>query len=214
MPKITQLFFGLGIALQAVLFPWLTLRPQWGANQLLLGCLIGLAISLALAYTHWHSLWWLGLITVLVVILASVQPRLLPLLLVQLVLTWLLTTQKMQTAPLLSLIFGQMLLAQLIWFFALVHSLPLYNLIDLGLIYLAALMMLWQPRLPRWGYALLALAVLSLGYGLQRLNLGAIIGMAIIFVLLALPKKPLAPWVYNLLPVCLSLLMIAARSQG
>ncbi|KRM72301.1 hypothetical protein [Lacticaseibacillus brantae] len=214
MPKITQLFFGLGIALQAALFPWLTLRPVWRDNQTLLLGLIGLAISLGLTYTHWHSLWWLGLSSLFAILLAGLQPRLLPLLLVQLVLTWLLTTQKMQTPTLLSLVFGQMLLAQLIWFFALVHSLPIYNLIDLGLIYLAALIMLWQPRLPRWGYALLGLAVLSLGYGLQRLNLGAIIGMAIIFLLLAFPKKSLAPWVYNVLPVLLSVFMIVARSQG
>jgi len=176
--------------------------------------LLSLALAIALTYTHWRSAIWLGVSSVAALLVATQQPRLIILLIVQLGLTWLLTTQKMATPTLLTLVFGQLLLFQCLWFFSYVHSLPLTNLIDLAAIYLGALLLIWGTFFPRWLYAGLGVLLLIGAYYLQRLNLAGS-GLALLVLLVPVfSKKPLAPWVLNLAPVMFSLILVLTRLQG
>nr|DAZ16202.1 MAG TPA: hypothetical protein [Caudoviricetes sp.]DAZ24887.1 MAG TPA: hypothetical protein [Caudoviricetes sp.] len=143
------------------------------------------------------------------------QWLLLPLIIVQIVIAFLLQTQKMPALWLDTVVFGQALLLQITLIYASLHFFNRTMLLDLALLYLPALIGLWANRFPKWTDLILLLVVAILGYVQQRINFIAIGGMFIIVTVIN-SRRPfkLPRYIYQFSPLIMTLLLYLARMHG
>ena len=143
------------------------------------------------------------------------QWLLLPLIIVQIVIAFLLQTQKMPALWVDTVVFGQALLLQITLIYASLHFFNRTMLLDLALLYLPALIGLWANRFPKWTDLILLLVVAILGYVQQRINFIAIGGMFIIVTVIN-SRRPfkLPRYIYQFSPLIMTLLLYLARMHG
>ena len=217
MKKIDQSAYAIAFLGQALAYPFLiamTLQVNWTfqlvALLFMIICLAGTTLVSS------NKLMLLLLIAGVSGIIGTInQWLLLPLIIVQIVIAFLLQTQKMPALWLDTVVFGQALLLQITLIYASLHFFNRTMLLDLALLYLPALIGLWANRFPKWTDLILLLVVAILGYVQQRINFIAIGGMFIIVTVIN-SRRPfkLPRYIYQFSPLIMTLLLYLARMHG
>lgn len=217
MKKIDQSAYAIAFLGQALAYPFLiamVLQVNWTFQ---LVALLFMTICLAgTTLVSSNKLMLLLLIAGVSGIIGTInQWLLLPLIIVQIVIAFLLQTQKMPALWLDTVVFGQALLLQITLIYASLHFFNRTMLLDLALLYLPALIGLWANRFPKWTDLILLLVVAILGYVQQRINFIAIGGMFIIVTVIN-SRRPfkLPRYIYQFSPLIMTLLLYLARMHG
>ncbi|QVI35400.1 hypothetical protein BVJ53_06385 [Lacticaseibacillus chiayiensis] len=215
MKKLNQKAYAAAFICQALAYPFLIatgLQISWNFQLIAL-----LLMILCLSGTGLVKRYDLMLLLAAIMgILGAInQWLLLPLIVVQLVITLLLRTQKMPSQWMNTVIFGQALLAQVMIIYANLHFFNRTMLLDLVLLYMPALIGLWANHLPKWADLILLLAVGTIGYFQQRMTLIAIAGMLIVTLTISSRRSfKLPAYSYQLSPLILTLLLYLTRLHG
>ena len=217
MKKIDQSAYAIAFLGQALAYPFLiamALQVNWTFQLVALlfmtTCLAGTTLVSS------NKLMFLLLIAGVSGIIGTInQWLLLPLIIVQIVIAFLLQTQKMPALWVDTVVFGQALLLQITLIYASLHFFNRTMLLDLALLYLPALIGLWANRFPKWTDLILLLVVAILGYVQQRINFIAIGGMFIIVTVIN-SRRPfkLPRYIYQFSPLIMTLLLYLARMHG
>ena len=217
MKKIDQRAYAIAFLGQALAYPFLiamSLQVNWTFQLVALlfmtTCLAGTTLVSS------NKLMLLLLIAGVSGIIGTInQWLLLPLIIVQIVIAFLLQTQKMPALWVDTVVFGQALLLQITLIYASLHFFNRTMLLDLALLYLPALIGLWANRFPKWTDLILLLVVAILGYVQQRINFIAIGGMFIIVTVIN-SRRPfkLPRYIYQFSPLIMTLLLYLARMHG
>ncbi|MDN6104178.1 MAG: hypothetical protein L0I68_06695, partial [Lacticaseibacillus paracasei] len=169
---------------QILAYPFLialSLQITWHF-QIIALLLMGICLAAAMVVKRYPLVLIIAAITG--IIGAINQWILLPLVAVQLLLTFLLRTQKVTKQWVGTIAFGQAILFQILLIYAGLHFLSQYMLLDLALLYVPALIGLWANHFPKWTDMVLLAITVVIGYWLQRLNLIAIGGIIILVTLI------------------------------
>ncbi|RNE07967.1 hypothetical protein FAM22279_01649 [Lacticaseibacillus paracasei] len=200
---------------QILAYPFLialSLQITWHF-QIIALLLMGVCLAAAMVVKRYPLVLIIAAITG--IIGAINQWILLPLVAVQLLLTFLLRTQKVTKQWVGTIAFGQAILFQILLIYAGLHFLSQDMLLDLALLYVPALIGLWANHFPKWTDMVLLAITVVIGYWLQRLNLIAIGGI-IILVTLINSRRPfkVPSYLYQFSPVIPTLLLYLARMHG
>lgn len=200
---------------QILAYPFLialSLQITWHF-QIIALLLMGVCLSAAMVGKRYPLVLIIAAITG--IIGAINQWILLPLVAVQLLLTFLLRTQKVTKQWAGTIAFGQAILFQILLIYAGLHFLSQDMLLDLALLYVPALIGLWANHFSKWTDMVLLAITVVIGYWLQRLNLIAIGGI-IILVTLINSRRPfkVPSYLYQFSPVIATLLLYLARMHG
>ena len=169
---------------QILAYPFLialSLQITWHF-QIIALLLMGVCLAAAMVVKRYPLVLIIAAITG--IIGAINQWILLPLVAVQLLLTFLLRTQKVTKQWAGTIAFGQAILFQILLIYAGLHFLSQDMLLDLALLYVPALIGLWANHFPKWTDMVLLAITVVIGYWLQRLNLIAIGGIVILVTLI------------------------------
>ncbi|EPC75889.1 hypothetical protein Lpp71_05670, partial [Lacticaseibacillus paracasei subsp. paracasei Lpp71] len=156
---------------QILAYPFLialSLQITWHF-QIIALLLMGVCLAAAMVVKRYPLVLIIAAITG--IIGAINQWILLPLVAVQLLLTFLLRTQKVTKQWVGTIAFGQAILFQILLIYAGLHFLSQDMLLDLALLYVPALIGLWANHFPKWTDMVLLAITVVIGYWLQRLNL-------------------------------------------
>ena len=200
---------------QILAYPFLialSLQITWHF-QIIALLLMGVCLAAAMVVKRYPLVLIIAAITG--IIGAINQWILLPLVAVQLLLTFLLRTQKVTKQWAGTIAFGQAILFQILLIYAGLHFLSQDMLLDLALLYVPALIGLWANHFPKWTDMVLLAITVVIGYWLQRLNLIAIGGIVILVTLIHSRRPFKVPsYLYQCSPVIATLLLYLARMHG
>ncbi|EPC99553.1 hypothetical protein Lpp125_12436 [Lacticaseibacillus paracasei subsp. paracasei Lpp125] len=200
---------------QILAYPFLialSLQITWHF-QIIALLLMGVCLAAAMVVKRYPLVLIIAAITG--IIGAINQWILLPLVAVQLLLTFLLRTQKVTKQWAGTIAFGQAILFQILLIYAGLHFLSQDMLLDLALLYVPALIGLWANHFPKWTDMVLLAITVVIGYWLQRLNLIAIGGIVILVTLINSRRPFKVPsYLYQFSPVITTLLLYLARMHG
>ncbi|WP_461215205.1 hypothetical protein [Lacticaseibacillus sp. GG6-2] len=179
-----------------------------------LGCALALVLALSLMHSQWRLSWWLIAAGGFGVLACVGQWRLLPLVIAQILLTALVSTQDLTpqweaTAWMLVTFFVQAFLLYLV-----MHTLTLQVLVMLGLVTLPVVVAIWGDRMPLVVMVGLLVVITAVGYWLQQFTLVAAVGTLIVATVTSSRfLRPRASW-YAVSGIVIALIFILARLHG
>ncbi|MCI1987534.1 MAG: hypothetical protein LKJ69_12965 [Lactobacillus sp.] len=208
-----KLLFGASCFVQAAAFP---LLYTWGRHtwSWQLGYALAMTLALSLVRTHWHASWWLAFGTGFGLLASIGQWRLLPLIIAQVGLAFLLNTQTLSPRWQLSLWFIQVYFNQALLLFILMRLLTPTSLLVLALLNLPLILAVWSDHLPLWVDILGLLILIAIGYWTQQLTLVAAGGLLLIPSVISPRFMPLRPLVYVWASILITALFTLTRLHG
>ena len=214
MSLVTKLFTGVLAWAQVVVFPLLLIGPanlNWRL-QLVAATLLPLCLALAQARIWPAPL--LGLAALLGLITCSAQWTLLPLVLAQRVLAWLLSTQSLTPPLAASVWLIECFFLQVTLTTVASQVIDLTALIDLALVMLPFLISIWAKSLPGWLDVIAIILVAGVGMYLQHLTLLSALAIVLLAVVVSTRSHPLRPLWVNAAALATGLIIIATRLHG
>lgn len=210
---VKKLFLGTTRFLQVAAFPilytWGSLTWSWP-----LGWALAMTLALALMHPLKQVAWGCGLGLVFGVLACIGQWRLLPLVIAQVGLAYLLSTQALKPRWQATLWFIQVYFNQTLLLVVLMHVLTPMSLLVLALLSLPFILAMWSDQLPIWGVLAALLAVIAVGYWTQQLTLIAAGCLLVIPCLISPRVTPMRPIVYDWASIIMIVIFNLTRLHG